>query len=111
VYRHASTTWDESSPEERERAMGFQVGTTSHTKVTRLERNTLLGRSMDLEVHQLLEKQLQPFTNLCSWIVENPIHQVFQTHFPIPFHVFPTTLCYGGLVHQEGERPGHKLAN
>jgi len=28
--------------------MGFQVGTISHTKVTRLERNSLLGRSMDL---------------------------------------------------------------
>jgi hypothetical protein len=28
--------------------MGFQTGTTSHTKVTRLERNALLGRSMDL---------------------------------------------------------------
>ncbi|CAM6042276.1 unnamed protein product, partial [Sphagnum compactum] len=34
--------------EERERAMGFQTGTTSHTKVTRLERNAVLGRSMDL---------------------------------------------------------------
>jgi hypothetical protein len=29
-------------------AMGFQIGTTSHTKVTRLECNALLGRSMDL---------------------------------------------------------------
>jgi hypothetical protein len=48
VYRHASATWDELSPEERERAMGFQTGTTSHTKVTRLERNTLLGRGMHL---------------------------------------------------------------
>jgi hypothetical protein len=48
VYRHASATWDEPSLEERERAMGFQTGTTSHTKVTRLERNVLLGRSMDL---------------------------------------------------------------
>ncbi len=48
VYRHASTTWDELSPEERERAMGFQAGTTSHTKVTRLERNVLLGKGMDL---------------------------------------------------------------
>jgi hypothetical protein len=28
--------------------MGFQTGTISHTKVTRLERNALLGRSMDL---------------------------------------------------------------
>jgi hypothetical protein len=48
VYRHASATWDEPSPEERERAMGFQTGTTSHTKVTRLECNALLRRSMDL---------------------------------------------------------------
>jgi hypothetical protein len=28
--------------------MGFQISTTSHTKVTKLERNTLLGRGMDL---------------------------------------------------------------
>jgi hypothetical protein len=28
--------------------MGFQIGTTSHTKVIRLEHNALLGRSMDL---------------------------------------------------------------
>jgi hypothetical protein len=28
--------------------MGFQIGITSHTKVTRLECNALLGRSMDL---------------------------------------------------------------
>jgi hypothetical protein len=48
VYRHASATWDEPSPEARKRAMGFQAGTTSHTKVTRLERNALLGRGMDL---------------------------------------------------------------
>jgi hypothetical protein len=48
VYYHASATWDEPSREERERAMGFQVGTTIHTKVTRLERNALLGRGMDL---------------------------------------------------------------
>jgi hypothetical protein len=48
VYRHASATWDEPSPEERERVMGFQTGTTSHTKGTRLERNALLERGMDL---------------------------------------------------------------
>jgi hypothetical protein len=48
VYHHASATWDEPCPEERERAMGFQVGTISHTKVTKLERNALLGRGMDL---------------------------------------------------------------
>ncbi len=166
VYRHASATWDEPSPEKRERAMRFQTGTTSHTKVTRLERNVILGRGMDLnsltwllvisvffqmyttlaliqstynfgdattwhpnqvylpifntlhytlsvrggryhviwlklflihlEVHQLLEKQLQPSMNPCSWIVENPIHQVLQTHFPTPFHVFPTTFLLWG---------------
>jgi len=28
--------------------MGFQTGITSHTKVTRLENNVLLGRCMDL---------------------------------------------------------------
>jgi len=49
-----------------------------------------------LEVHQFLEKRLKPFTNLHSWIVENPIHQVLQTHFPIPFHVFPTILSLWG---------------
>jgi len=48
VYRHASTTWDELSLEERERAMGFQASTTSHTKVIRLECNALLGKDMDL---------------------------------------------------------------
>jgi hypothetical protein len=48
VYCHASATWDELSLEEREKAMGFQTGSTSHTKVTKLERNALLGRGMDL---------------------------------------------------------------
>jgi len=162
VYRHASTTWDEPSLEEKERAIGFQTNITNHTKVTRLEHNALLGRSMDLnsltwlletyvlfqmyttptliqsactsgdattwhpdqvhllifnilhftfsvggkryhviwlklclihlEVHQFLKKQLQPSTNLHSWIVENLIHQVLLIHFPIPFHVFAITL-------------------
>jgi hypothetical protein len=48
MYRHALATWDEPSLEEREKVMGFQVGTTSYTKVTRLGRNVLLGRGMDL---------------------------------------------------------------
>jgi hypothetical protein len=48
VYCHALATWDEPSPEEKEKAMGFQASTTSHTKVTRLDRNALLGRGMDL---------------------------------------------------------------
>jgi len=148
--------------------MGFPIGTTSHTKVNRLECNALLGRGMDLnsfkwllvtcvffqmyatssliqstysssdattwhpdqytclsstlytsllvlgrrryhvnwlkfflihlEVHQVLEKQLQPFVNLRSWIVENLIHQVLQTHFPTTFHVFPTTFSLWGTI-------------
>ncbi len=48
VYRHASATWDEPSPEEKEKAMGFQTCIINHTKVTILECNALLGRSMDL---------------------------------------------------------------
>ncbi len=48
VYHHALATWDEPSPKEKERAMGFQIGITSHTKVIRLECNILLGRGMDL---------------------------------------------------------------
>ncbi len=48
MYRHVSAIWDKPNPEEREKAMGFQIGTTSHTKVIKLERNALLGRGMDL---------------------------------------------------------------
>jgi hypothetical protein len=48
MYHHVLATWDEPSPEERQMDMGFQIGTTSHTKVTRLECNTLLGKGMDL---------------------------------------------------------------
>jgi hypothetical protein len=48
VYRHALTTWDEPSLEERKRAMGFQTNTTSDTKVTKLKHNALLRRGMDL---------------------------------------------------------------
>ncbi len=45
---HVLSTWDELSPKERERAMGFQIDITSHTKVIRLECNALLGKGMDL---------------------------------------------------------------
>jgi hypothetical protein len=48
MYCHASTTWDKPSLKERERAMGFQIGSTNHTKVIRSEHNALLGRGMDL---------------------------------------------------------------
>jgi hypothetical protein len=36
------------------------------------------------------------FYESAQLIVENPIHQVLQTHFLIPFHVFPTTLSLWG---------------
>jgi len=48
VYCHALATWDEPSPKERERVIGFQTGTIRCTKLTRLERNAQLGRGMDL---------------------------------------------------------------
>jgi hypothetical protein len=48
VYHCVSVTWDEPSQEKKERVMGFQIGTTSHTKVIRLEGNVPLGRGMDL---------------------------------------------------------------
>jgi hypothetical protein len=48
VYCHVLATWDEQSPEEIKKVMGFQTRTTNHTKVTRLEHNALLRRSMDL---------------------------------------------------------------
>ncbi len=48
MYRHVLATWDEPSLEERERVMGFKTSTINHTKVTRLERNALLGKGMDL---------------------------------------------------------------
>ncbi len=70
VYRHASATWDEPSPEERKRVMGFQTGTTSHTKVIRLERNALLGRGMDL--------------NSLTWLlVTCVLFQMYTTPAPI----------------------------
>ncbi len=48
MYCHASATWDELSPEEIKKAIEFQTNNTSQTKVTRLERNALLGIGMDL---------------------------------------------------------------
>ncbi len=48
MYRHVSTTWDEPSLEEKERGMGFQINTTSHTKVIKLEHNIILGRGMNM---------------------------------------------------------------
>ncbi len=103
VYHHASTTWDEPSLEERERATGFQTGTTNHTKVTRLERNTLLGRGMDLNsltwllvTCVLFQMYTTPtliqstcsFGNLTTWHPN-------QVHLPI-FNTLHFTLSVGG---------------
>jgi len=48
MYHHASTTSDEPNLEERKSTMGFQTSIINHTKMTRLERNALLGKGMDL---------------------------------------------------------------
>jgi hypothetical protein len=37
-----------TKPKKKKRAMGFQTGTINHTKLTKLERNALLGKGMDL---------------------------------------------------------------
>jgi len=91
VYHHASATWDEPSPKERKRAMGFQINTISHTKVTRLECNALLGRGMDLNSLTWLVVTyvlFQMYTTLaliqlaCSSIDANTWH-LDQVHLPI----------------------------
>jgi len=40
------------------------------------------------------------------WIMENPIHHVLQTHFPIPFHVFPTTFSLWGTSSPRRRKTG-----
>jgi hypothetical protein len=103
VYHHASTTWDEPSPEERERVMGFQISTTGHTKVTRLEHNALLGKGMDLNSFTwllvtcvLFQMHTTPaliqstcsFGNVTTWHPD-------QVHLPI-FNTRHFTLSVGG---------------
>ncbi len=103
MYRHASATWDEPSPKERERVMGFQIGTISHTKVTKLEHNTLLGRGMDLNsltwllvtcvLFQMyttpsLIQSVWSFGNVTTWHPD-------QVHLPI-FNTLHFTLSVGG---------------
>lgn len=48
VYRPITSMWDEPSPKECERNMGFHWGTTRHPQVIKFERNTLFGIVMDL---------------------------------------------------------------
>jgi len=103
VYRHASATWDEPSPKERERAMGFQTGTTSHTKMTKLERNVLLGRGMDLNsltwllvtcVHFQMYTTPTLIQSACSFGDATTWHPD-QVHLPI-FNTLHFTFSVGG---------------
>jgi len=103
VYRHASATWDEPSPEERERVMGFQANTTSHTKVTRLERNALLRRGMDLNsltwlsVTCVLFQMYATPTRIQSTCISSDATtwHLDQVHLPI-FNTIHFTLSVGG---------------
>jgi hypothetical protein len=103
VYRHALTTWDEPSLKERERAMGFQAGTTSHTKVTRLERNALLGKGMDLTsltwllvTCVLFQMYTTPTLIQSTYISSNATTwHLDQVHLPI-FNTLHFTLSVGG---------------
>ncbi len=103
VYHHASATWDEPSPEEKEKAMGFQTSITSHTKVIRLEHNVLLGRGMDLNsltwllitcvLFQMyttpaLIQLICSFGNATTWHPD-------QKHLPV-FNTLHFTLSVGG---------------
>jgi len=123
VYRHASATWDEPSPKERERAIGFQTGTTTHTKVTKFI-NVLLGRGMDLNsltwllvTYVLFQMYTTPtliqsafsYGDVTTWHPD-------QVHLPI-FNTLHFTLSVGGeevpcnLTQVVSNTPGGTLAS
>jgi hypothetical protein len=103
VYCHASATWDEPSPEERKWAMGFQIGTISHTEVTRLDSNALLGRSMDLNsltwllVTYVLFQMYTTPTLIQSTCISSDVitWHPDQVHLPI-FKILHFTFSVGG---------------
>ncbi len=83
--------------------MGFQISTTNHTKVTRLERNILLGRNMDLNsltwllvTYVLFQMYITPaliqlacsFDNATTWHFD-------QVHLPI-FNILHFTFSVEG---------------
>jgi hypothetical protein len=103
VYYHVLATWYEPSLEEREKAMGFQTHTTNHTKVTRLERNALLRRDMDLNSltwllvsYVLFQMYITPtlIQSACSFGDTNTWHPD-QVHLLI-FNTLHFTLSVGG---------------
>jgi len=83
--------------------MGFQIGTTSHTKVIRLEHNVLLRRGMDLNSLTwllVIGVFFQMYTTLaliqssCSSSHVITWHPN-QVHLPI-FNILHFTLSVGG---------------
>jgi hypothetical protein len=103
VYHHVLVTWDEPSLEKKERAMGFQTNITGHTKVTRLERNALLGKGMDLNsltwllityVFFQMYITLALIQSTCSFGNATTWHPN-QVHLPI-FNTLHFTLSVGG---------------
>ncbi len=103
MYCHALTTRDEPNLEEKEKAMGFQTNSTSHTKVIRLERNVLLGRGMDMNSLTWLLVTcvlFQMYTTpsliqlACSFRYSTTWHPD-QVHLPI-FNTLHFTLNMGG---------------
>jgi hypothetical protein len=77
--------------------MGFQTGITNHTKMTKLERNALLGRGMDLNsltwllVTCVLFQMYTTPTLIQSAFTWHPD----QVHLPI-FNILHFTLSVGG---------------
>jgi hypothetical protein len=83
--------------------MGFQIGITSHTKVTKLECNALLGRSMDMNsiawlliTYVLFQMYTTPtlIQSACSSGNATTWHRD-QIHLPI-FNTLHFTLSVGG---------------
>jgi hypothetical protein len=103
VYHHASAIWGEPSPKKKERAMGFQTCTTSHTKVIILDHNTLLGKGMNvnsitwlLVTYVLLQMYTTPslIQSACSSGDPTTWHSD-QVHLPI-FNILHFTFSVGG---------------
>ncbi len=100
MYCHASTTWDEPSPKERKRAMGFQTRTTNHTKVTRIEHNILLGKSMDLNsLTWLLVTYVLFQMYTTPALIQSTCSSSDATHgTPTKYTCLSSTLCISLLV-------------
>ena len=72
VYCHQTQRWEEPSPEERERAMGFEAGTTAHPALAHRVRSRLMGQVMDL--HRLT----------CAFTTGLAFHLLPPASLPLP---------------------------